>query len=116
MAKINNSSKEIQLFNAPTLSTSTQPLGGGKVQDMTNLRALWKNLSVLDAFETVLETFQMSVTPSKLFIWKDTEKNSLLTDFTWVWISSLMERFASCFFFTAKSSTSGLMVIPLKEG
>lgn len=31
---------------------------------------------------------------------------------TWVWISSLMERLASCFFFTASSSTRGLMVMP----
>lgn len=31
---------------------------------------------------------------------------------TWVWISSFIERLASCFFFTANSSTRGLMVMP----
>lgn len=31
---------------------------------------------------------------------------------TCVWISSLMERFVSCFFFTASRSTKGRMVMP----
>lgn len=34
---------------------------------------------------------------------------------TCVWISSLMDLLASCFFFTASSSTRGLMVIPYRQ-
>lgn len=34
---------------------------------------------------------------------------------TCVWISSLMDLLASCFFFTASSSTRGLMVIPCTQ-
>lgn len=35
---------------------------------------------------------------------------------TCVWISSLMERFVSCFFFTANRSTRGRMVMPWGAG
>lgn len=35
---------------------------------------------------------------------------------TCVWISSLMERFVSCFFFTANRSTRGRMVMPWRAG
>lgn len=54
--------------------------------------------------------------------WKQKEKRAKVVErgvwegwvrpVTCVWISSLMERFVSCFFFTASRSTKGRMVMP----
>lgn len=50
-----------------------------------------------------------------IYMHKPSRNHQIMKTGTWVWISSLIERLASCFFFTASSSTRGLMVMPCNK-